>query len=813
MMMKPRMPSFLIFLLAFSAPGFPRSDPSTVLWYAGPAEKWEDALPVGNGRLGAMYFGGIGEDRLQFNEETYWTGGPYSTVVKGGYRMLPEIRTLLFEGRPIEAHLLFGRHLLGNPVEQQKYQSMGNVILRFSEGPEASAYRRELDLGTGIASAAFTRDGIRFMRELFASHPDQAIVMRIAADRPGAVSFECQLQGVRNQTHSNYATDYFHMDPWGEDGLKLTGKGADYLGIEGKIRYEARLQVRLKGGRIIPGVRSLRVEGADEAVLILVAATNFNSYKDVSGDCTRRVEEALSRLADKDFDRLKENHVRDHRALFDRVKLELPITASAALPTDVRLQRIKDAPDPSLAALCYQFGRYLMIASSRPGTEAANLQGIWNNDANPWWDSKYTTNINLEMNYWNADAGNLSECAAPLFDLVREVSDQGLDVAREHYGVRRGWVFHQNTDLWRVAAPMDGANWGTFTMGGAWLATHIWDHYLYTDDLVFLRENYLLLKGAAEFFLDFLVEDPVRHWLVTNPSTSPENPPGSPRNGRFFDEMNGTYYAGSQICYGSTIDTQILLDLFAAAARAAEVLGLDGPFREEVLKARSRLPPMQVGKNGSLQEWIEDWPQMEKNHRHYSHLYGVFPGGVISPLKTPDLVEPVKRVLEQRGDGSTGWSRAWKMGIWARLFDGNRANRIFKGYLQETCTKSLFSKCGQALQVDGSFGVSAAVSEMLVQSYEGYLQLLPALPEEWAASGRFSGVVARGAFELDFAWTNGAVGQARLISRAGRECRIKTRRDIRVRQEGRLVPVVAGSNGVRSFPTKKDGIYTVEFAD
>jgi alpha-L-fucosidase 2 len=603
------------------------------------------------------------------------------------------------------------------------------------------------------------------------------------------------------------------MDPWGEDGLKLTGKGADYLGIEGKIRYEARLQARLKGGRVRPGIRSLRIEDADEVVLILVAATNFNSYKDVSGDCARRVEETLSRLAGKDFDRLKEAHIRDHRELFDRVKLELPVTANSALPTDVRLQRIKDSPDPALAALCYQFGRYIMIASSRPGTEAANLQGIWNNDANPWWDSKYTTNINLEMNYWNVDAGNLSECAQPLFDLIREVSDQGRDVAREHYGVQRGWVFHQNTDLWRVAAPMDGANWGTFTTGGAWLCTHIWDHFLYTGDREFLRENYPLLKGAAEFFLDFLVEDPVRKRLVTNPSTSPENPPGSPQNGRFFDEMNGTYYSGSQICYGSTIDTQILLDLFAETARAAAVLGVDEPFRQEVLKARLRLPPMQIGKDGSLQEWIEDWPQMEKNHRHYSHLYGIYPGGVISPLKTPELVEPVKKVLEQRGDGSTGWSRAWKMGIWARLFDGNRANRIFKGYLQETCNKSLFSKCGQALQVDGSFGVSAAVSEMLVQSYEGHLQLLPALPDEWAASGSFSGVIARGSFVLDFAWKDGVVRQVRLVSQQGQECRIKSARTIRVLQGGKAIPVRSGADGIRSFATEKNGSYSVVFTD
>ncbi len=415
------------------------------------------------------------------------------------------------------------------------------------------------------------------------------------------------------------------------------------------------------------------------------------------------------------------------------------------------------------------------------------------------------------MNYWNVDAGNLSECASPLFDLIREVSDQGRDVAREHYGVKKGWVFHQNTDLWRVAAPMDGANWGTFTTGGAWLCTHIWEHYLFTGDKNFLKKYYPEMKGCAQFFLGFLVKDPVRGWLVTNPSTSPDNPPGSPQNVRFFDEMNGTYYRGSQICYGSTIDTQILLDLFQEVAEASEILADDPQFRREVLKTRSKLGPMQVGKDAALQEWIDDWPQMEERHRHLAHLYGLYPGNVISPVKTPALVESVKKVLEQRGDGSVGWSRAWKTALWARLYDGNRANRILKGYLTETCNKSLFSKSGQALQVDEPLGAAAAVSEMLVQSHEGYLHLLPALPDEWSARGRFSGVVTRGAFELDYSWADGLTKQIKLVSRAGEKCRIKSDTDLGITCDGKEIQANRDNDGTYFFLTKRNGVYMIKF--
>ena len=749
-------------------------DPCTVIWFDSPADQWENYLPVGNGRLGAMVEGGITSETVQFNEDTYWSGGPYSTVVKGGYRSLPEIRKLLFEGRFLEAHNLFGRTLMGYPVEQMKYQNMGNLVFKYEyadQNAATGAYHRSLDLSTGIATTDFTVGGVRFHREVFVSPVDQALVIRISADQPGSIRFSCQLQGVRNDTHSNYGTDYFRMDVWNQDGLMLEGKSADYLGVEGRMRYAALARFVAKGGSITPSVQSLSVEGADEVVVYLTAATNFNSYKDVSGDALARAKAYQDKLDGQTFDAIKNNHIREHQRLFNRVSLRMPANVNSQLPTPERMARVQHTPDPALAALCYQFGRYLMVASSRPGTQPANLQGIWNKYQNPAWDAKYTTNINTEMNYWAVESGNLSECADPLFRMIGELTDQGGEVAARHYGAK-GWVLHQNTDIWRVAAPMDGPTWGTFTTGGAWLCTHIWEHYAYSRDTAFLRKYYPVLKGATRFFLDFLTPHPQKGWMVTAPSTSPENFPASPGNGRYYDEVTGIYLPGTTICYGSTIDIQILNDLFGQVAKVCDILRTDPDFRDSLTAMKKRLPPMQVGRDGMLQEWAEDYGQLEKEHRHFSHLYGIYPGHVISPVKTPELVEPVRKVLEQRGDGGTGWSRAWKMGIWARLFDGNRAYRIWQGYLKEQCYPSLFAKCFTPLQVDGSFGVTAGITEMLVQSHESYIEILPALPDAWP-EGAFSGVAVRGGFELDFTWRDGQLSKLAVISRTGKTCRIK----------------------------------------
>ena len=784
-------------------------NPSLTLWYDSDVKDWKDALPVGNGRLGAMYFGGVKEDRLQFNEATYWTGGPYDSVPKGAYPYLPKLRELLFADRLVEGHLLFGRHFLGSPVEQQKYQSMGNLVLDFPSDEGISHYRRSLDLSTGISRLSYAQNGVNYVREVFVSCPDQAIVMRIAGDKPGSVSFAAQLRGVRNQAHSNYATDYFHMDLWGQTGLVLTGKSADYLGVTGKLRYEARLLARTKGGKVSTSVKSLHVEGADEVVLILVAATTFKSPKDVSGDCAARVEGYLSKLEGRDFATLQQAHLQDHRALFNRVMLDLPLRKNSLLPTDVRLKKATEEPDPALAVLAFQFSRYLMMGSSRPGTQAANLQGIWNDDANPKWDSKYTVNINLQMNYWSVDSSNLRECALPLFDLIQELPEQGRRTARELYGVKRGWVCHQNTDLWRQTTPMDGSNWGGFTTAGAWLSTHIWEHYQYTGDKAFLKAFYPVLKGSAEFFLDYLVPHPQDGYLMTCPATSPENTPSTEGNYPFFDEMNGSSYRGSQMAYGTAIDTEILMDLFDEAAQAAAVLKVDKAFRQEVLAARSKLPPMKIGADGLLQEWYKDWHSSETNHRHFSHIYGLYPGHVMSPVKTPELMDAVKKVMNTRGDASAGWSRAWKVCVWARLFEGDRAEKILNGNFSEQCFKSLFGNCSDAMQVDGAFGVGAGITEMLMQSHEGYIELLPALPKAWP-KGRFAGVIARGAFALDYAWASGKVTQLKVTSEVGNPCRLKAPAGIKVTDDqNRVITVIPAKNGTWAFDTQAGMTYRV----
>jgi alpha-L-fucosidase 2 len=754
--------------------------PATTLWYQHPAEKWENALPVGNGRLGAMVFGKVDSERVQFNEETYWSGGPYSQTVMAGYKMLPEIQSLIFRGEYVKAHKLFGRYLMGYPVEQQKYQSMGDLILNFNHGPEVENYRLELDLSEAIVNMTYQKDGINFKRQIFCSPVDQVIVIRLTADKPSSLSLVTNLRGCRNQAHSNYATDYFSMDGYGQNGLILRGKSADYLGIKGQIRYEAQLKAITEGGTLTVNDTDLVISGADSVTLFLAAATNFVNYKDVSGDPHQRVEAVLKKIEGKSFDDIKIDHLREHQRLFDRVAIDLGSTAESFLPTDERLKKFDGKNDPNLAALCFQFGRYLLISSSRAGTQPANLQGIWNQYMNPPWDSKYTTNINLEMNYWPAEVANLSECTEPLFRMIKELTDQGSEVAREHYGAK-GWVFHQNTDEWRVAAPMDGPEWGTVTTGGAWLCTHLWEHYLFSGDVDFLKEVYPTMKSSVEFFLDFLKEHPKYGWLVTNPSTSPENFPDREGNGPFFDEVTGWMSPGTTICAGSTIDMEILSDLFSYVAKASEILDVDEVFREKILKAKKKLAPLQVGSNGQLQEWLEDWGQKEKSHRHISSLYGLFPGNQISLQRTPELANGARAVLEQRGLEGNGWSSAWKMACWARLLEAERAMDNFAYAIHNYTYDNLFSICAKALQVDGSLGVSAALAEMLLQSYEDEIFILPSIPPSWK-KGEVSGLRARGGFEISLNWDEHQNIILDVKSSLSETCRVRTPYPVRIEQ-------------------------------
>jgi alpha-L-fucosidase 2 len=696
---------------------------------------------------------------------------------------------------------------MGYPVEQQKYQSLANLHLFFEKDLQFDNYKRWLDLSTGISGVEYTIDGVTYLREVFVSAPDQVIALRITASKPGSISFDTELRGVRNSAHSNYATDYFRMDGEGKNELILTGKSADYLGIEGKLRYEARLRVENEGGEIVRNGTRIKVDSADAVVIYFAAATNFINYKDVSGNPHQRVTETYEQLKEMDYINIRNKATEDYQQLFNRVNLQLPTSSGSFLPTDERMINIQSEPDAQMAALSYQFGRYLLISSSRPGTQPTNLQGIWNQDMNPSWDSKYTTNINTEMNYWPAEAANLSELTQPLFKMIEELKDQGSQVAKEHYG-SQGWVFHQNTDIWRVAAPMDGPTWGTFTVGGAWLTTHLWEHYLYTQDVAFLESVYPTIKGSVDFFMDFLIEHPNGKWLLTNPSNSPENPPKGEGYEYFYDEVTGMYYF-TTIVAGATMDMQIIKDLFQYYIQATKILDKDEVYAIEVSKARDRLVPPRVGKDGTLQEWTEDYEQLEEKHRHFSHMYGLFPGNVLSAKTTPELVEPIKAVLEQRGDGGTGFSRAWKMALWARLSDGERANSIYKGYLKEQCYPSLFAKCFTPLQVDGSLGVTAAISEMLVQSHEGIIELLPALPDEWD-SGELLGVCVRGGFELDLKWENGSIKSVGLFSRAGVIFKVSTSSKVEVFSDGRKMDISRSTDYVE-FPTKAGKRYQLEF--
>lgn len=774
-------------LVALLLVGPPASTPDLRLWYRQPAEQWNQALPVGNGRLGAMVYGRTADETIQLNEETVWSGGPYDPVVPGAWNALPEIRRLLFSGDIPAAHDLFGRTMMGRPYEQMKYQPLGALRLVFPGHEQATDYRRVLDLDAAVARVEYTVAGTRFVREIFSSAPDQVIVIRISASTPGAVSFTAALEGARNQAHSNYGTDYFQMDAVPPATLRLTGKSSDYLGIAGRLRYQADLLVRPEGGRVEVGRRTLTVSQADAVVLIFAAATNFVSYRDVSGNPATRVAEVLARAGTRSYRDLKDAHEAEHRSWFRRVGLQLGAEMAEAdsLPTDLRIKRFATAPDPGLLALYYQFGRYLLIASSRPGTEPANLQGIWNDNSNPWWDSKYTVNINLPMNYWPAESGNLAELVGPLEKLVGEVAEAGAATAREHWGAR-GWVLHQNTDLWRATAPMDGPSWGAWPMGGAWLMTNLYERYRYSGDRADLERIYPLLRDQVRFLLDILVEEPKRGWLVTAPSNSPENFPGWPGNGLFFDEVTGSELTARTMAAGPTMDMQIIREVLAAFDEAATALHRDSALVAEARAARPRLAPNQIGRHGQVQEWLDDWDEIEPDHRHLSHLWGLYPGREIVPESTPALATAAAVTLTRRGTGGCGWSYAWKAGLRARLYDGAGALEQLRAHLVRSSLPNLFSLCGKALQVDGNFGATAAIAEMLLQSQQGEIRLLPALPAEWA-SGSVTGLRARGGFTVDLAWADGQLTEVQLQASQRRRAVVLARGATGVTAGGRSI--------------------------
>ena len=714
------------------------------LWYTAPAGAWTEALPIGNGRLGAMVFGGVRREHLQLNEDTLWTGSPYSQANPDAQVHLRAVRSLIFDGRYAEAEELADRYLMGRPLKQMSYQPVGDLWIEQEIGDEVVGYRRSLDISTAVATTRFMAAGTAFEREVFATAADGLIVLRLSASKPRSVSLVLTLTSEQDDVTLSSDTT----------GIRLRGRNRGAEGVSEGLSFSAGAVVRPSGGTVEPMARGLRVTDADEVVILVDAATSFLSFREVDGHPDEAIDRRLTSAAGKSWRDLRAAHIAEHQQLFGRLSIELGRTTGAELPTNERIAANALEADPALAALYVQYARYLMLSCSRPGTQAANLQGIWNDKTEPPWGSKYTANINLQMNYWLPDPANLGECMEPLIRLVEDVSQTGRELATVHYGAR-GWALHHNTDVWRAVGPVDGAQWGLWPTGGAWLCVQLWDHAVFRGrpaDLV--RRIYPLIAGAVRFVLDILVPLPGTEFLVTCPSVSPEN----------------QHPYGSSLCAGPAMDRQIIRDLIDAFETAAAQLSIDNALVEEARQARERLPTDQVGNAGQLQEWLADWDMdvPEIHHRHVSHLYGLYPSRQIHLDRNPDLARAAQRSLEIRGDEATGWGIGWRLNLWARLRDGNRAHSLVQRLLSPDRTYPNMFDAHPPFQIDGNFGGAAGILEMLIQSDEESVHLLPALPSSWQ-SGRLAGVRCRGDLTAELEWQNARLVRCALVSGRDRQ--------------------------------------------